>query len=317
MRENASQYFDEDPVKYRRPLIYDRYRVPVDLFDNTLYKKGALVVHMLRETVGDAVFWKALNTYLNKYKEQSVVTADLQRVFEQASGQRLDWFFDQWAYKAGFPELRVRSNYNPASHELTLDVSQTQVPDATTPAVFRLPAVEVELADAKGSRTERIEITGRDQRFTFKTDGKPLMIRFDKGARILKKLDFPQSAAMLSYQLLHSADAIGRIEAAEALALLLDRTVPYRATSRTELVAKIKAKALLAANPEVLLALRQAIAHDSFHGVRKAASETLARFGESQTPEVSWEHADRVSQFGSILGSFRIRLMNRLNVFSR
>jgi uncharacterized protein YhaN len=44
------------------------------------------------------------------------------------------------------------------------------------------------------------------------------MIRFDKDSRILKTLDFPQSTAMLSYQLTHSADAVGRIEAAEALA---------------------------------------------------------------------------------------------------
>jgi len=92
-----------------------------------------------------------------------------------------------------------------------------------TPFVFRLP-VEVELATAAGERTERIEITQRSQRFVFKLDGKPLMIRFDKGARILKKLDFPQPASMLKYQLTHSSDSIGRIEAAEALAGLAGRT---------------------------------------------------------------------------------------------
>ncbi len=49
------------------------------------------------------------------------------------------------------------------------------------------------------------------------------MIRFDKGARILKKLDFPQPASMLKYQLAHSSDSIGRIEAAEALSRLSNR----------------------------------------------------------------------------------------------
>jgi aminopeptidase N len=274
MRENERLYFSEDPEKYRRPLVCDRYRVPVDLFDNTLYKKGALVAHMLRETVGDPVFWKTINIYLNQYQYKSVVTADLQRVFEQTTGQRLDWFFDQWVYKAGYPELRVRSVHNPASRQLTLDVRQTQLPDVTTPAVFRLP-VEVEITDAKGARTERIEITRREQRFTFKIDGKPLMIRFDKGARTLKKLDFPQSAAMLSYQLRHSADAIGRIEAAEALARGLAALVSARASSRAKHRARTEPNGEFA-SPKVIAALRQASARDSFSGVRAAASAALA-----------------------------------------
>jgi aminopeptidase N len=275
MQENARQYFSEDPGKYRRPLVYDRYRVPVDLFDNTLYKKGALVVRMLRETVGDRVFWKALNIYLNRHKYQSVVTADLQRVFEQTSGQRLDWFFDQWVYKAGYPELRVRSIYNPATGQLTLDIRQTQQPDPTTPAVFRLP-VEIELADAQGPRTERIEITEREQRFKFKMDGKPLMIRFDKGARTLKKLDFPQSAAMLSYQLTHSADAIGRLEAAEALARMIDHQA-LGSQSFSDRFSTHDEIRDAQADQTVIDALRAASAGDSFKDVRAVAARALAR----------------------------------------
>lgn len=275
MRDNARQYFSEDPGKYRRPLVYDRYRVPVDLFDNTLYKKGALVVRMLRETVGDRVFWKALNIYLNQYKYRSVVTADLQRVFEQTSGQRLDWFFDQWVYKAGYPELRVRSVYNPAAGLLTLEVRQTQQPDPMTPAVFRLP-VEIELADAKGARTERIDITEREQRFTFKMDGKPLMIHFDKGARTLKKLDFPQSIAMLSYQLTHSADAAGRLEAAEALLRVIDNQARGNQSFDDRFSMDDETKAVLA-DQTVVDALREASASDSYGGVRLMAARALAR----------------------------------------
>jgi aminopeptidase N len=183
----------------------------------TLYKKGAVILHMLRETIGDEMFWKALNRYLVDNQNRSVTTADLQRAVEQTTGQQLDWFFNQWVYGAGYPELRVRSSYSPATRQLTLNVAQTQRPEAATPEVFRLP-VEIELATARGARTERIEITQRAQSFTFQLDGKPLMIRFDKGEKILKKLDFPRSRALLAYQMSHSADSIGRREAAEALA---------------------------------------------------------------------------------------------------
>ncbi len=225
MRSNASLYFLEDLARHRRPLVFDRYRSPLDLFDTTVYKKGALVLHMLRETVGDELFWKALNRYLAENKLKPVTTEDLKRAFEETTGQRLDWFFDQWVYKAGFPELRVRSFYSAPTRKLTLEVTQTQGQEAMTPLVFRLP-LEIELATQSGTRTERVEVTERTQRFTFQLDGKPLMIRFDKGARLLKMINFQQPAARLKYQLTHSSDIIGRLEAAEALARLNRRLPP-------------------------------------------------------------------------------------------
>jgi aminopeptidase N len=217
MRSNASLYFLEDLLRYRRPLVYDIYGSAIDIFDATVYKKGALVLHMLRETVGDEMFWKALHRYLDENRFKAVGTADLQRVFEETTGQRLGWFFDQWVYKAGYPELRVRSFYHAPTQRLTLEITQTQLASAMTPLVFRLP-VEIEIATAAGARTERIEITRRSQRFTFKLDGKPLMIQFDKDERILKKLDFPQTASMLKYKLAHNSEALNQVESAEALA---------------------------------------------------------------------------------------------------
>ena len=255
MRSSSYLYFLEDTLKYRRPIVYERYRSPIDLFDATLYKKGSLILHMLRETVGDEMFWKALNKYLNENQNKLVETSDLERAFEETTGQNLGWFFDQWVYKAGYPELRVRSLYEPRTRVLNLDVTQTQAPDATTPAVFRLP-VEIELATAQGKRTEHIEITGRHQSFTFKLDSKPLLIRFDKGERILKKLDFPQPTARLAYQLAYSSDAIGRLEAAEALASKATR---------------------MKLDSNVIAALRRSAASDSFDGVRAASVSALMK----------------------------------------
>jgi aminopeptidase N len=269
MRSSAFLYFLEDNLKYRRPIVTDRYRSPIDLFDATLYKKGALVVHMLRETVGDEMFWKALNKYLNENQNKVVETSDLQRAFEETTGRRLDWFFDQWVYKAGFPELRVRSLYEPRTRALTLDVEQTQIPDATTPAIFRLP-VEIELATAQGNRTERIEINERHQKFTFKLDSKPLLIRFDKGERILKKLDFPQPTARLAYQLAHSSDAMGRIEAAEALALSAKR---------------------MRLDSNVIAALQHSARSDSYDGVREASSSVLKQVNSLTAKNVATDEA--------------------------
>ena len=111
-----------------------------------------------------------------------------------------------------------------------------QTMSKTLPDGFRLP-FEIELATQSGTRTERVEVTERTQRFTFQLDGKPLMIRFDKGARILKKVEFPQPASMLKYQLAHSSDAIGRMEAAEALARLITRAPWVELSASPNLIA--------------------------------------------------------------------------------
>ena len=43
---------------------------------------------------------------------------------ERASGQRLDWFFDQWLRRPGYAEVDVTWSYDPSSHQVSLDVVQ-------------------------------------------------------------------------------------------------------------------------------------------------------------------------------------------------
>ncbi len=192
MRSNQDLYLGEDKFRYRRPLVYNRYKDAVQLFDGTTYKKGGYVLHMLRRLVGDEPFWQALNLYLTRHAQQSVTTPDLQIAFEEASGQKLDWFFKQWVYQAGYPELRVRYRYDAVKKELALAVQQTQKSDPSTPAVFRLPGVQLEITIPGSVRTETINITERSQVFTIPLEQAPIKVYFDADERVLKELDYPQ-----------------------------------------------------------------------------------------------------------------------------
>ena len=62
----------------------------------TFYKKGAWVLHMLRETVGDVAFKTAVKNYLSKNQFKNVETDDFINEVEQASGQNLDAFVEAW-----------------------------------------------------------------------------------------------------------------------------------------------------------------------------------------------------------------------------
>jgi len=81
-----------------KPLVFPDWDRPTADDRAVVYQKGALVLHELRETLGDTMFWKALRAYTREYFGRSVTTADFQAAMEKASGRHLEAFFDEWVY---------------------------------------------------------------------------------------------------------------------------------------------------------------------------------------------------------------------------
>jgi len=82
--------------------LYD----PMFMWGGLVYDKGSLVLHMLRWVVGDDAFFEGLAQYLDNHRFGSVTTLDFRLAMEDASGEPLDWFFDQWVYQPGDPSYR-------------------------------------------------------------------------------------------------------------------------------------------------------------------------------------------------------------------
>ncbi|HZI41578.1 MAG TPA: M1 family metallopeptidase, partial [Gemmatimonadaceae bacterium] len=114
------------------------------LLNANSYQKGGFVLHMLRKQVGDSAFFAALRSYYSNHRDGTALTDDLRAAMEQASGQQLAWFFDQWLRRPGFPELNVTWSSDPSSHQVTLDIVQ-----GSRFGAFRFP-LTVELRDAGG-----------------------------------------------------------------------------------------------------------------------------------------------------------------------
>ena len=108
----------------RRPIVTKYYANKDAMFDTYAYPGGGSVLHMLRKTVGDAAFSRALKNYLTTNAHQPVSTEDLRKAFEQSTGQSMDWFFDEWLYKMGHPIFEITDSYDEASKKLTLNVKQ-------------------------------------------------------------------------------------------------------------------------------------------------------------------------------------------------
>ncbi len=217
LREDRERYLEEERRRYRRPVVCNRYRHPIELFDRHLYEKGGLVLHMLRRMLGDELFFKSLNLYCTRHYAGNVVTQDLQRAIEDATGRNVDFFFDQWIYKEGHPELEVSWSYDEKQKLVAVSVKQTHAVSDSTP-VFRLP-VTVALMDGEGQEKRyQAEVVRQEQVLTFPSEQAPRAVIFDPECDLLAVVKQKRSRQELEAVLRHARAAITRAKAAAELA---------------------------------------------------------------------------------------------------
>src|SRR3989338_10705819 len=71
------------------------------------YGKTAMVFHMLRQMVGDDLFYQSLRRFYKDKIWQHAGWKDIQRILEDTSRVDLSWFFDQWINQAGAPFIKL------------------------------------------------------------------------------------------------------------------------------------------------------------------------------------------------------------------
>jgi aminopeptidase N len=219
MHQNATAYFREDAEHYRRPIVTNVYKEPIDLFDHHLYEKGSLVLHMLRYILGDTAFWGSLQHYVTANRHQVVETVDLERAVETATGRNLQAFFQQWIYKGGHPEYQVEFAWDDATRIAAVTVrqqQQTSTEHGVETPLFDMP-VTLLFALPEGEQRFPLRVHERLHTFHIALPAKPRWISFDPGNWILKKLQLKVPKDMLIAQLQYDPDIMGRIYAAEAL----------------------------------------------------------------------------------------------------
>jgi aminopeptidase N len=184
IKEDTNAYFIEEYFKKNKRGLYNQLAKPDDsIFDAITYQKGGVVIHQLREQVGDELFWNAVNLYLNRHKFSNVETFDLQKVFEEVSKQDLNWFFKQWVYQAGYPRLKLEKLYSKKNKELSLKFTQTQKAENLQPEIFTIP-FEISISNEKETKLEKVLINERTQTFKFSLDKVPNKILVDPNFKI-------------------------------------------------------------------------------------------------------------------------------------
>lgn len=227
--ECVDAYLDEDATRYRRPIVCNRFRDPIELFDRHLYQKGGAVLHMLRGELGEARFWRSIRHYVERNAQRNVETIDLIRAIEDATGRNLREFFDQWVFRGGHPELEITCEWDEKRKVATVGIDQKQTIDAEHPAY----AFEVELGfvselpvalgrDARGEalpgeRRIHARIERANEKISVALDAAPTLVRFDPGAFILAQTTFKLGVEFAMAALANDGDVVARIRALREL----------------------------------------------------------------------------------------------------
>ena len=185
--ENAYHNYlaSQDPGFFSGSLFVTDSTNENALFSNTVYDKGSWALHMLRGVLGDSLFFAGIRSYAT---DSSLVfgnatTEDFRDICEAVSGMDLDWYFDEWVYRAGRPnyqyDWKVTGN-RPFTTTLTLK--------QTNAVPYKMP-IQIYLFGDGLDSTVTVWDSLAYQQFQFVTNDAPIDVQVDPDNWILKNID--------------------------------------------------------------------------------------------------------------------------------
>lgn len=185
-------------LRWRMALEYSLYITPEQDYpvvqfhhketrqDNAIgYQKAAMIFHMLRREIGDRAFFKGVQTLVAEHGSSSAGWDDLEKVFEQASGKNLAWFFTQWVTRAGAPSLNiVEAHAGPdPSGDYEVQLTMARMDQSYR---LRLP-VFIEMTNGQVHHTTII-LESRDPSVTLRVPGQPRRLSIDPDFQAFRRL---------------------------------------------------------------------------------------------------------------------------------
>ncbi|HYE96509.1 MAG TPA: M1 family metallopeptidase [Rubricoccaceae bacterium] len=162
------------------PVVDTLTADPLGLLNQNSYQKGAWVLHMLRRRVGDEAFFDGLRRHYAAYLHGNASTDDFRRSIEEASGQDLRAFFDQWLHRPDEPVVEVAWRYDAAAQAVVGEVRQRQPGPA-----FSFPLDLAYGQEGDPLRVQTVEVTQRVQAFTLPADAAPTVVVADPDVWLL------------------------------------------------------------------------------------------------------------------------------------
>ncbi len=169
---HGEKFFRDGMERDRRRVIAYSKRNFAPVIDTTItdynrllstnsYQKASWVLHILREQLGDKVFFAGLQKYYHDYRNSTALTSDFRKVMENVSGENLEIFFNQWLWQPGQPQISI-SFKQKAENKVRFSIKQIQ-----DGSFFTFP-LEIQI-QYKNGETELKTITIKDRETVYAT----------------------------------------------------------------------------------------------------------------------------------------------------
>lgn len=93
--------------EYDLPLIIPSPTLSYRTYRISAYNKPAIAYDILRKTLGDDLFLKALHAYIERWNGKHPIPTDFFFTFNAVTGQDLSWFWKPWFYNFSHPDLSI------------------------------------------------------------------------------------------------------------------------------------------------------------------------------------------------------------------
>ena len=103
-------------------IIHENLQEMADVTTTQTYHKGAWVLHMLRNKIGDESWWAGIQSYYKKYMNGHASTSDFLSEMQAACECDLNAFFQQWLYQGGNVILDGGWRYDATNNTIELSI---------------------------------------------------------------------------------------------------------------------------------------------------------------------------------------------------
>jgi aminopeptidase N len=194
-----------DGANEGKKLIRFKYDSPNDLFDQVSYEKGGLILHMLRNYLGDKMFFTGLKKYLTDNKYGAAESHHLRLALEEVSGKDLNWFFNQWFLGKGHPKIQVTSIVGQFENKIEVYVRQVE-------NVFEFP-ITIEVYEEKGMSSHEVWVDSTEEVFEFAISSKVKLVNIGSSDVLLSEITQHKTLEEYLYQYKHAQNYIDRRDA--------------------------------------------------------------------------------------------------------
>ncbi|MFW6159572.1 MAG: M1 family metallopeptidase, partial [Acidobacteriota bacterium] len=118
----AEKYTDQGAITLGARLSYSDF----ESYQSIVYNKTTLVLLMLKDILGEDLFYQGLNEFFQKYKFQAARSSDFFRTFNQISDRDLNVFFKNWFDTHYLPKAHVSSKVEKKENVFSLKVKVIQ-----------------------------------------------------------------------------------------------------------------------------------------------------------------------------------------------